>query len=253
MPVLFSTFHPSQEPTLAKSNDEIVFFFGKIESCSYKIRDNIRKIYYDDLLIQKFIDQNFKKIPQDKGFKFRIDKFIYKIATIREALHQYGQFNDLVWLDSDIQIYAKLNEYLDYISPKNKECFSYYDRIGVFPYAETGVIFFSKIQWQKNSAFYDFLYTHVISGNVFHDEEWHDAFLISKYAKILSINTKNLCKDNRLLTSNPIFEHKIARNCLIHKKGGRKKYPIFFIYTSDFVRMIFGKIVYRIKFRKYSL
>lgn len=232
---------------------DIVFFLGKNEFSEYAAKEGIQKITYDDSDIKIFINNNNGKIPRDLGFKFRIDKFIYKISAIREALNHYGDMNDLVWLDSDIEIYAKLDGYLQYIAPKNNECFSFYDREGIFPYSETGVIYFSKSQWHKNIDFFDFLYKHIISGNVFDDEEWHDAFLISKYAYILKVNTKNLCKENKLITSNPIFEHKLARACLIHKKGRRKNYSILLIYISDTARMFFGKIMYYIKVNKLSV
>ncbi len=238
---LISTFPPNINLDNKGDNYKLIYILGENEfKNNLNDVNHVNKLFYNDIELEIFKKKYEIFIPKNQGFKYRIDKFIYKIAAIREAIIKYKDQNDIVWLDSDVKIFQNPSNYFDEIRPGINQCFSYYDRINTYQYAETGIIYFSSKFSNANLNFFNYLYSHIISGEVFKsDEEWHDAFLIRKYALKFNLPVKNLCIDNSLITTNPIFEHKSARKCLIHMKGGRKNKSILLTFLYDYFMMIY--------------
>lgn len=237
---LISTFPPNTNIDRLNTQRDLLYILGEREFKNH-INDypTVNKLFYNDSDIELFRIKYDNLIPKNKGFKYRIDRFIYKISAIREAINKFKNYNDFIWIDSDVKIFSDPSDYFDEIKPNKNQCFSYYDRIGIYPYAETGVLYFSSEYYNINMNFFNFLYDHVISGEVFKsDEEWHDAFLIRKYALLFNMPVKNICIDLSLITTNPIFEHKSARKCLMHMKGERKNKSYLLTYLIDYFMMI---------------
>jgi|694.fasta_scaffold84971_3 hypothetical protein len=239
--IIFTTFAPNSSPRIFDGWCEgITAVLGTTEHSKMLETKDYRK--YNYLSANDASNESFKKnnsfLTKIPDFKFRPDLFGYKILAIKAMLEAFPN-NDLVWMDSDIILNENPQNYLEKIRPEKGDLFSYYDRLDTYDFAETGVMFFSKEGTSMSLVFFEFLHGLVTSNKVFEEDQWHDAYLIRKFATEKNLAVTNLCKKFNLVTTNPIFEHSDARSVLIHSKGNRKRMKINKVLFIDYSRLLF--------------
>lgn len=171
----------------------------------------------------QFFRQKYKRVPSPKveeghQFRFNFLPFWNKVCAIKHAMDN-AKSEYLIWLDADLYSNEKITE--EDLQRWLNDCdVATLVRGNPWNTWETGFLAFRITPLTK--AFVTEIYDLYMSGRIFDQNEWHDAYLFTvvwkKYKSFLSLHNLNLVPSH-----GHCFDTSILPPSLCHLKGGERK------------------------------